>query len=162
MIKDFDKLKQEMRQHESDLKRDVKTGTAKMMTTEKKQDTEDETDLKAMIQQMAADIQVLKQERNQQFQHQKSRGNWRGRGDRNHIIKYNRYSDQNQQQNTRSSVSDNQDRQNSRQYRSQEIQRQNNNNQYQEVTCWRCGQKGHLKVGCRVRMDHSRKSLNRN
>lgn len=29
-----------------------------------------------------------------------------------------------------------------------------------EVKCWRCGQFGHLKIGCRVRMDHSKQHLN--
>lgn len=32
-------------------------------------------------------------------------------------------------------------------------QRQN----YQDVTCFRCGEKGHIKVGCRMRLDHIRR-----
>ncbi len=28
---------------------------------------------------------------------------------------------------------------------------------YIEPTCWRCGQKGHIKKGCVVRLDHSRR-----
>ena len=27
-------------------------------------------------------------------------------------------------------------------------------------TCWRCGEKGHVRSGCRVRLDHSRRELN--
>ncbi len=29
--------------------------------------------------------------------------------------------------------------------------------EYFEPTCWRCGQKGHIKKGCMVRLDHSRR-----
>lgn len=29
-----------------------------------------------------------------------------------------------------------------------------------EVVCWRCGQKGHLQIGCRVRVDHFKGHLN--
>lgn len=32
----------------------------------------------------------------------------------------------------------------------------------EERTCWRCGQVGHLKLNCRVRLDHQRKPLNFN
>ncbi len=28
---------------------------------------------------------------------------------------------------------------------------------YVEPTCWRCGQKGHIKNGCMVRLEHSRR-----
>lgn len=30
----------------------------------------------------------------------------------------------------------------------------------QEYICWRCGQKGHLKRGCKIRLDHSQHDLN--
>ena len=31
-----------------------------------------------------------------------------------------------------------------------------------KVVCWRCGQEGHLQVGCRVRIDHLKRPLNYN
>ena len=37
---------------------------------------------------------------------------------------------------------------------------QHETNTSQEIVCWRCGQVGHTKIGCRVRLDHSKKSLN--
>lgn len=30
----------------------------------------------------------------------------------------------------------------------------------QEPTCHRCNQKGHIAIGCRVRLDHSNRALN--
>ncbi len=29
--------------------------------------------------------------------------------------------------------------------------------EYVEPVCWRCGQRGHIKKGCMVRLDHSRR-----
>lgn len=37
-----------------------------------------------------------------------------------------------------------------------------NESTQKDYQCWRCGQMGHLKIGCKVRMDHSRQNLNSN
>ena len=31
---------------------------------------------------------------------------------------------------------------------------------FNTVICWRCGQEGHIQVGCRVRIDHLKRPLN--
>jgi hypothetical protein len=64
-----------MRDHEPNLQCNVKTGTAKMMTP-KTQSPDDK--IRIRIQQMAVDIQTLKQNRNCPTHN--SGGNWRGRG----------------------------------------------------------------------------------
>ena len=67
-----------MRDHETNIRRTVTTATTKMMTP-KTQSTNG--DIRATIQQIAADIQELKQ--NRQFNTHSSEDthrNWRGRG----------------------------------------------------------------------------------
>ena len=62
---DFDVLKKEMREQETDPQREVKTATAKMMNTEEtSEDQQLDTDLTVIIQQIEADIQALKYDRN--------------------------------------------------------------------------------------------------
>ena len=43
----------------------------------------------------------------------------------------------------------------------QNRQPQANESDDEEPICYRCGQKDHIQFGCRVRLDHSRKDLNR-
>ena len=168
MIKDFDALKKAMREHESDMKRETKTAIAKMITpsstTGQTQTADKDSDLRVIIQQMAADKQTLKEDRNQPYQ---KRGNWRGR-------EPDRYFTQNRGGGTYNHGRDNNrkpynhDGSNNRtpdkettpapQATHPPTQRYNNSDTNRDITCWRCGQTGHLQIGCRVRLDHSRRA----
>ncbi|VDI84136.1 Hypothetical predicted protein [Mytilus galloprovincialis] len=46
--------------------------------------------------------------------------------------------------------------------RGQNNYRGGRDNPDRDYQCWRCGQTGHLKIGCKVRMDHSQQHLNSN
>ena len=155
IIKDFDTLKKEMRELESDVQREVKTATAKMMSTKEPSQDQPEKDLTAIIQQMAADIQSLKDDRNRP-QQQKPRSSWRGTGNRPYRST-NRYREQGRGQYQRS-----EGYQTTRNNLPPPVERRqhNSNEPRPEIVCWRCGQTGHVKLGCRVRMDHSKKELN--
>ncbi|VDI59072.1 Hypothetical predicted protein [Mytilus galloprovincialis] len=51
---------------------------------------------------------------------------------------------------------------NSNRGRGQNNYRGGRDNPDRDYQCWRCGQTGHLKIGCKVRMDHSQQHLNSN
>ncbi|CAC5411913.1 unnamed protein product [Mytilus coruscus] len=81
IIKNYNELKQEMRQLEADVKKDVKIATAKMANVTEAES--EETDLRTIIQRMAADIQTLKDDRkNQSQQPFRQNNNWRTRNNR--------------------------------------------------------------------------------
>lgn len=152
-VKDFDMLKKEMRDHETNIQRNTKTATAKMMTP-KQESTND--DIRATIQQMAADIQELKQ--NRQFPThapEETHHNWRGRGQSssgNNFIRHdqrynNTTTNRHGQSNTHPTYPNT---------RHQGHQSTYNRDQDRLPRCYRCGQTGHIQIGCRARLDHSK------
>lgn len=154
IVKDFDILKQEMRQIEADMKREEKSTTSKMAST-RTNESKDDDELKAMIQRMATDIEALKKDRDRQYKPQQwqryEKGQYKGQGNRQFNNQGNNNNRPRQKQNDRANNYDDNEQH-------QEQPRQDE--PYKDVICWRCHQKGHLKIGCRVRLDHSRKALN--
>jgi hypothetical protein len=155
IVKDFDTLKKEMRDHETNIRRTVKTATTKMMTPKTQSTNED---IRATIQQMATDIQELKQ--NRQFNTHSSEDtlrNWRGRGQasmasRNNFTRHDqRYNttptNRHAQNNTHSTYPNT---------RHQGHQSTYNRDEDRLPRCYRCGQTGHIQIGCRARVYHSR------
>ena len=159
IVKDFDTLKKEMRDHETNIKRNVKTATAKMMTPNT-QSTND--DIRAAIQQMAADIQELKQ--NRQFsthaseETQNSDRNWKGRGQASSHSSRNNFTRHDQRYNTTPSNQHGQNNTHSTypNTRHQGHQSTYNRDEDRIPRCYRCSQTGHIQIGCRARLDHSK------
>lgn len=155
IVKDFDTLKKEMRDHETNIRRTVTTATTKMMTPKTQSTNED---IRATIQQMAADIQELKQ--NRQFNTHSSEDthrNWRGRGQAS-ITSKNNFTRHDQRYNT---TPTNRHGQNNTHSTYPNIRHQGHQSTYNRdedrlPRCYRCGQTGHIQIGCRARLDHSR------
>lgn len=156
IVKDFDTLKKEMRDHETNIRKTVKTATIKMMTPTT-QTTND--DIRVTIQQMAADIQQLKQ--NRQFPThgtEETYRNWRGRGQAPIAPSRNNFTRHDQRYNTTQTNRHDQNNTHSTypNTRHQGHQSTYNRDQDHLPRCYRCGQTGHIQIGCRARLDHSR------
>ena len=167
-IKDFDGLRVALRQIESDHLHRESTKTTKPNTSKSACGQEstlnpDVEELKGMIQQLVTRMdtfetskqqqppwqqQQLWQQQQQSWQQQQQqpwqqqqwrqqRGRGRGRGRGQYTGRRNYTTNTNPQQK----------------------EKQGDSNK--EIQCWRCGQFGHTKIGCRVRLDHSRQ-LNQN
>jgi hypothetical protein len=107
---------------------------------------------------MAADIQELKQ--NRQFNTHSSEDthrNWRGRGQAS-ITSRNNFTRHDQRYNT---TPTNRHGQNNTHSTYPNIRHQGHQSTYNRdedrlPRCYRCGQTGHIQIGCRARLDHSR------
>jgi hypothetical protein len=131
------------------------TATTKMMTPKTQSTNED---IRATIQQMATDIQELKQ--NRQFTTHSSEEihrDWRGRGQAS-IASRNNFTCHDQRYNT---TPTNRHGQNNTHSTYPNIRHQGHQSTYNRdedrlPRCYRCGQTGHIQIGCRARLDHSR------
>lgn len=131
-IRDFDQLRVAIRRLEEDWKtrQHGKKETAISKSAAPVSDTNKSelSELKGMINQLAADVKDMKMER-QEFSSRQ--GNIR-RQDRDNR----------------------RNRQQPKQY-SGDGMNQSRSNSYEEPTCYRCGQKGHIKLGCRAKIEKS-------
>ena len=139
---DFDKLRVAIRRCEQDRKlRSQEDKSAKKQVAQAKAAIEVTTsgqsefkELKGMIQQLATEVKTLKEGQecwgSNQQNFQQTRGRGRGRGFQR---KFSSGSDLGTGAGSRSDYQREEDR---------------------GFVCWRCGQDGHIAVGCRVRLDH--------
>ena len=170
-IKDFDTLRVALRQiekehppHKSNTK-SAKPNTSKFATPSA--DSSDIVELKGMVQQLTQKVTNMEQQGYPQPYYNRGRYTRGNRGNRG-----NTWNSRPPRQNT-------QQRQYSTQYQhpptsqrtdwssstpqqqqQQQQPQQQDTSTNQEIQCRRCGQYGHIQIGCRVRMDHSRRHLN--
>ncbi|VDI11389.1 Hypothetical predicted protein [Mytilus galloprovincialis] len=169
-IKDFNQLRVALRQLEKDHQpKKTKPNTAKAATTTIKENTHDYEELKGMVQQLTHQFTELRRQQQQQPQEQLqqqpqqqyyrgnnfrgNRGNNRGRGRGGQW--YN-----NQQEQQQHNYQQGQQQQNYQQGQQQQNYQQGGNYQQNPILCRRCVQEGHIQIGCRVRLDHTRQDLN--
>ncbi|CAG2194016.1 unnamed protein product [Mytilus edulis] len=158
-IKEFDSLRVALRQIENDhMHREVLTKSSKPQTSKAAIEQSDAEDIKGMIQQMTTRMdryekKLEKQEPTQQQQppwQQQQQPPWQQQS-----------TWQQQQQPPWQQQSTWQQHQQPRWQQQRGRGRGRGQQQtHDEPQCWRCGQTGHYKRGCGVRMDHSRKDLN--
>lgn len=181
-IKDFNRLRVELRRIERDHmpQKSTKPNTAKAATTEKSE----VDDLKGMVRRLDHKVDELSQNQQNMFQqHQQYQGRSWNRGN-NHRGKggYNRRNRHQYQQHQQPDWQNYQPQpdwqyqqqpywQNQQQKdwynappqpapQHQPVQQEQEPPEDDKIYCKRCGQEGHIQIGCRVRMDHSRKHLN--
>ncbi|VDI08752.1 Hypothetical predicted protein [Mytilus galloprovincialis] len=159
-IKDFNQLRVALRQLEKDHQpKKTKPNTAKAATTTIKENTHDYEELKGMVQQLTHQFTELRQQQQQpqeQLQQQPQQQYYRGnnfRGNRGNNRGRGRggqwYNNQQGQQ----------AQQGQQQQNYQQGQQQKGTYQQNPILCRRCGQEGHIQIGCRVRLDHTRQDL---
>lgn len=154
-IEDFDSLRVAIRQIEHSLLERTdeaipassrKSAHVKMAHSE----NSDILEIKGMIQKLSTDVTELQKQvdpsKKYQSEHgsqqQKNRWQNRNKGDRRNMQSYHH---------------DETDRE----PHSYDSSRQQGYRSYSaEPVCYRCGQPGHIRLGCRVKLDHSRKALN--
>lgn len=155
-IKDFDTLRVALRQIEKEHPpqksntKSAKPNTSKAATSAEKSDIDE---LKGMVKQLTQKVTTLEEQGytgyTQPYYNRGMRGNRMNRGGWN--FRQPRQSTQQRPQ--------------QQQYSSQQTgwsstQQDQQQDRNQDVQCRRCGQYGHIQIGCRVRMDHSRRNLN--
>lgn len=148
-IQDFNKLRIALRQIEKDHQQDQQktsksnTATSICKSTNSKAENSDLEELKGMVQQLVSSVQ-------QQNAPQQYRGNQHYRGTQ-YRGTYN--GQQQRKSNTYQTSADN------NQFQQQQRGPTADRNRG-EIICRRCRQPGHIAIGCRVRLDHSRRNLN--
>jgi hypothetical protein len=162
---DFDQFRVRVRQ----LEQDRSTVKPKVVPSKAAVESSEISELKVMVKQLATDVRTMKEEgRGQQPQQQRA-GNPRRQAPPTAYQPQYQAPSFNQPQQTPSSAYQPQ-YQPPRSFN----QQQPSFNQQQpaayggdeaegdDIVCWRCGQIGHVQLGCRVRLDHQRKGLNSN
>ena len=144
LTKDFNQLKVALRQLEKDHQpKKSKPNTSKAITetnTYKKEMDE----LRGMVQQLSTQVTEMQQQQTQYY-----RGNnYRGKSYRGNRGKGGKWNYQKQQTNS------------SQPQQQEQSDNQQSTYQHKPIVCQRCGQEGHIQIGCRVRLDHSRQHLN--
>lgn len=146
-IRDFDQLRVAVRRLEDDWKspqpekipcKDVIP--AKAATVVAISENSEIKELKGMIQQLAAKVKEIKMDHhgNQPERHQNSHGyGHQGRGRQSDFSSRGGRGRNSQQQPRHSS---------------QDEDGQQDNGHFEEPTCYRCGQQGHVRLGCRVKL----------
>lgn len=138
-------MRQIEKDHQQDQPKTSKSNTATSIckSTNSTAENSDMEELKGMVQQLVSSVQqqnAPQQYRgNQHYRGTQYRGTYNGQQQRNSNT-YQTSADNNQfQQQQRGPTAD----------RNRE-----------EIICRQCGQPGHIAIGCRVRLDHSRRNLN--
>lgn len=161
-IRDFDELRKTVRRKEEEMnKRKTFTfGQVKQVTTTESQSIIDQ--LKDMVQKLSLDVTDMKKDINEGKQSTQDsctqiqqindgyRGYYRGGWNRPYNRGYQKWRPRGgyiQDRDPQQSMMGNQ-------------QSMGNTEDNQEPTCHRCNQKGHIAIGCRVRLDHSNRALN--
>lgn len=137
-IKDFNKLRIALRQLEKDHQKPSKPKTAKSAIATCSSDKDEISELKGMVQQLTHKVSEL-----QGYQQQYRGNNYRGKGKGGKNNRPPRQQDDNadyQQQDT---------------WHGEAAEKSD-----KTVYCYKCKQPGHIQIGCRVRLDHTKKPLN--
>ncbi|CAG2222986.1 unnamed protein product [Mytilus edulis] len=131
------------------------SGSAAPTTSPESKDVEE---LKGMVQQLTHQFTELRDQRQQEHAPYRGNGGYRGSG-RGGRRGWNQTSGQNSnwqgQNNNWQGQNNNWQNQGRHDPVQQDPQQQQQRNDY-PIVCHRCGQEGHIKIGCRTRMDHSR------
>lgn len=150
-IQDFNHLRVALRQIEKahQPKKNTKPNTSKAATTSP--ESKDVEELKGMVQQLTHQFTELRDQRQQEHAPYRGNGGYRGSG-RGGRRGWNQTSGQNSNWQGQNNNWQNRGTHDPVQ---QDPQQQQQRNDY-PIVCHRCGQEGHIKIGCRTRMDHSR------
>ena len=164
-IKDFNKLRVALRQIEKDHKpKSSKPNTAKAATTSA--DKSDIEELKGMVQQLTHKVTTLEEQRydpaRQYYRGNYYRGNrgdrWNSRPPRQSWQQRPPSSFESPQQSWQQPPASSYEPPQPQQQQTQQPSTSRQGDE--EIYCRRCGQPGHIQIGCRVRLDHSRRHLN--
>lgn len=166
ILKDFEKLKAAMKELEVDLKKDIKPQPAKMVVSTEE---DSQAELRNIVNKLAIEVKEMREQQavstasmvQQHFNQNRYRPGNRGnrRPQRYYRNQGNRYQPQHQGNGYSQPQITRQESDSGRQENNTDDQYKNQNRGRDgSPVCWRCNQKGHLQIGCRVRMDNNRRA----